>query len=386
MDQSLHTVGDVPASDHPRARLIVEISLAAIGGALVVCALAANQQWLDRHFLPSFFLPRRWYVLIEIAVRIGLAALGVSLALVLRGRIGRLAVRTPARALPVAIAALLAIGAGELVLRTVSLRPHGWIVADEEPRRRPDPRLGWTLEPNRIGQNRIGGRVVEYAIDPAGYRVRRVEEPVDPERPTILFAGESVMFGEGLAWDECIPAQVGALMGTQSADLAVHGYGSDQSYMRLQTELPRFRRPVAVVSIFMTTLFGRNLDRDRPHLGPGLVWLPAEPPSRVASLATLLVPFRSGETVDRGVATTREVLHATIDLARARGATPLIVVPQFGDEDALERSLRRRVLDEAGLPYLLVETDAAWRLSWDVHPNARAARVIAEAIAARLRR
>lgn len=385
MDHSLHTVGDVQASDHPRARLIVEIAVASIAGALVVCALAANQQWLDRHFLPSFFLPRRWYVLIETAVRIGLATLGVTLALVLRGRIGRLAVRTPARALPVAIAALLAIGAGELVLRGVSLRPHGWIVPDEEPRRRPDPQLGWTLEPNRIGQNRIGGRVVEYAIDPAGYRVRRVGEPVDPERPTILFAGESVMFGEGLAWDECIPAQVGALMGTQIADLAVHGYGNDQSYMRLQTELPHFRRPVAVVSIFMTTLFGRNLDRDRPHLGPGLIWLPAEPRSRLASLATLLVPFRSDETVDRGVAMTREVLHATIDLARAHGATPLIVVPQFGDEDALEQSLRRRVLDEAGLPYLRVETDAAWRLSWDVHPNARAARVIAEAIAARLR-
>jgi hypothetical protein len=385
VDQSLHTVGDVPASDRPRAGLIVEIAVASIGGALAVCALAANQQWLDRHFLPSFFLPRRGYVLVETAVRIGLAALGISLALVLRGPIGRLAVRTPALALPVTIAALLAIGAGELVMRTVSLRPHGWLVPDEEPRRRPDPRLGWTLEPARTGHNQIGGRILDYAIDPAGYRVRRVGEAVDPEQPTVLFTGESVMFGEGLTWEESIPAQVGAQMGLQSANLAVHGYSSDQAYLRLQTELPRFRHPVAVVSLFITTLFGRNLDRDRPHLGPGLVWLPAEPRSRVASLATLLVPFRSGETVDRGVAMTRDVLRATIDLAQAHGATPLIVVPQFGAEDALEQSLRRRVLDEAGLPYLLVETDAAWRLSWDVHPNARAARVIAEAIAVRLR-
>jgi len=69
------------------------------------------------------------------------------------------------------------------------------------------------------------------------------------------------MFGEGLTWEESVPAQVGAMMGTQSANLAVHGFGTDQAYLRLQMELARFRRPVAVVSLFMTALFGRNLDR-----------------------------------------------------------------------------------------------------------------------------
>ena len=110
------------------------------------------------------------------------------------------------------------------------------------------------------------------------------------------------MFGEGLTWDESVPAQVGAMLGMQSANLAVHGYGTDQAYLRLQAELPRFRRPVAVVSLFMTTLFGRNLDDDRPHLGPGLAGCPASPHGRLRSLAQLLVPYRSDETVERGVA------------------------------------------------------------------------------------
>ena len=92
------------------------------------------------------------------------------------------------------------------------------------------------------------------------------------------------------------------------------------------------------------------------------------------------MPYRSDDTVERGIATTREVLRATIELARARGATPLIVVPQFGQEDELERSLRRRVLDEAKLPYVSIETDAAWRLPGALHPNARAARLIASAV------
>jgi hypothetical protein len=155
--------------------------------------------------------------------------------------------------------------------------------------------------------------------------------------------------------------------------------------MKLQMELPRFRRPVAVVSLFMTDLFGRNLDQDRPHLGPGLVWLSPEKRSRLASLAKLLVPYRTDKTVDRGVTVTRQVFRATNELARAHGATPLLVVLQFGNEDEVETALRRRVLNDAELPYLLVDIDSAWRLPWDRHPNARAAHAIANAIAAQLR-
>ena len=166
------------------------------------------------------------------------------------------------------------------------------------------------------------------------------------------------MFGEGLTWEESVPAQVGAMMGIQSANLAVHGFGTDQAYLRLETELPRFRRPVAVVSLFMTALFGRNLDDDRPHLGPGPVWLPAAQHGRLASLATLLVPYRSGT---HGRARRRDdARRASRDVAPgacARSATPLIVVPQFGVEDAAERALRRRILDEGGLPYVLIEID-----------------------------
>ena len=49
-------------------------------------AFAANQRWLDQHFLPSWFLPRQWYVLIETLVRLVMAASGVSLALFARPR------------------------------------------------------------------------------------------------------------------------------------------------------------------------------------------------------------------------------------------------------------------------------------------------------------
>jgi hypothetical protein len=367
------------------ARVTTEIAFVSVGTALLACALVANQRFLDRHFVPSFFLPRHWYVVLETFGRLAMATLGALFVFVARPRAARFAARTPARALHIVIAVVLALGTSELVLRHVHLRPTEWLSPDDEPRRQPDSRLGWTWAPARTGRKTVGGRVIDYTIDPAGYRVKLVDAPVDPEQPTILFTGESVMFGEGLTWEETIPAQVGAMMGMQTANLAVHGYGNDQAYLRLQTELPHFHRPVAVVSLFMTALFGRNLDQDRPHLAPGLVWLPAEQRSRLASLTKLIVPYRADATVERGVVVTREVFRATSELARAHGATPLLVVLQFGNEEVPEQALRRRILDDAHLPYVLVEIDSEWRLPWDRHPNARAAHAIAVAVAAELR-
>ncbi|PWT85418.1 MAG: hypothetical protein C5B57_02945 [Blastocatellia bacterium] len=371
-------------SESSTIRVTTQITTAAIGIALIGCALAADQRWLDRHFLPSFFVPRRWYVLLESVVRAGIAAVGLSLAVLLRPRVARAVERAPHYPLTVALAVVLALGTSELTLRHRPFRPTGWLKSGEEPLRRPDDRLGWVLVPARTGHDTIGGRNVDYAIDAAGYRVSSVEAPVDPERPTIVFGGESVMFGEGLFWSETIPAQVEGMLGIQSANLAVHGYSSDQMYLRLERELPRFRRPVAVVALFMTALFGRNLDHDRPHLDPDLGWHPPERASRLATLAAFLVPYRSDHTVDRGVVMTRNSLRAIVALAKARQAAPLIVAPNFGTEHQVDRSLRQRILDDT-IPYLPVTLDADWRLRWDRHPNAHAAKVIARAIALRLR-
>jgi hypothetical protein len=364
-------------------RAVVELVVATAGAALLAGAAAANQRWLDRHFLPSFLLSREWSVAIETLVRLVIGAIGAWLAMVARPRVGRFVARTPARAVHVTVAAVLALGASEALLGRVHLQPTEWQSPREEPRRRPDQRLGWTFVPFHTGQRRVAGRMVDYAFDAAGYRVRRVEERVDPERPTIVFTGESVMVGQGLTWEETVPAQVGSMTGIQVANLAVHGFSTDQAYLRLESDLPRFRRPVAVVALFWVQAFARNLDRDRPHLGPGLVWQPPVRQWRLESLARSLVPYHAEDVIEEGIAVTREVLHAAVALARARGATPLIVEPRFGREGEAAENLRRRIVD-AGLPYVLVDIDPAWRLPWDRHPDARAARAIAAAITGRL--
>ena len=317
------------------------------------------------------------------SVRIGLAALGAWIVTA-RRRIGQLAQRAPLLAMHCALAVVLALVAAEVALKYVKLQPGEWLFPDEEPRRQLDSRLGWVFVPSRSGHMLIGGRDIDYTFDAHGYRVATLDATVDFQRPTILFAGESVMVGEGLTWEETIPAQVGAALGMQSANLAVHGYSSDQSYMRLEAELPRFKRPVAVVTLFMTALFGRNLDRDRPSLGPGLAWQPARPRARLPSLLQMFVPYRRSETIATGVDLTREVLRATTTMAHAYGARSIILVMQFGHDDPRDQALRHSIFDGTGLSYVFVEIDPAWRIPWDRHPDARAARRIADAVTAAL--
>ena len=154
--------------------------------------------------------------------------------------------------------------------------------------------------------------------------------------------------------------------------------------MRLADELPRFTHPTAVVVLFSPGLLFRDFDDDRPHLGDGMVWRPAVGRSRLAALIRFYVPYHSRAALDGKVALVRAELTADARLARAQGAVPLIVVPYFGDEDPSERSLRRRILDSARLPYVVVKLDPAWRIPRDPHPNAQGAADIATAIAGRL--
>jgi hypothetical protein len=165
----------------------------------------------------------------------------------------------------------------------------------------------------------------------------------------------------------------------------VFGYADDQAYMRLARELPRFAHPTAVVILFSPTLIFRDFDDDRPHLGPGMIWRPALRRWRLEALVRFFVPYHSRPEIDRTVAQIRAELQASVRLAHAHHAAALIVVPHYGPEDATERVLRHRILDQPGLPYVWVDLNPAWRIPNDPHPDAHGAQVLADAVVARLR-
>jgi len=365
--------------------IALEIAVAGCALLLLVGAWAADQAWFDRHFLPIFAVQRPVMIAAEQGLRGFVALAATLLLLVCRRPIARLLSRATAGGiLRAVLSGALALGTAELILRVHPLYPHDADPLALEPRRQPDPLLGWTFVPSRSAVAREAGHAVSYSFDAAGERVPAPGAKLDVARPTIIFTGESIIAGFGLAWDQTIPARTGALLGLQSANLAMSDYSNDQSYLRLAAELPRFHKPVAVVTLFMPSLFDRNLLGNRPRLGPGLVWQPPQQPWRLAALLHWLIPYRGAAAIDQGILRTRDSLGALVHLACMRGAQPLILVPQFGEASSVEDALRRRILDEAGLPYLKVRLDPAWHLPGDAHPDARAAQAIAAAVAARL--
>lgn len=374
----------------PGARLAAELLAGLLGAALIVAAIRADTHWFDRHFLPDMFHRRPKQLRLLWAGRSVVGAIGLWLLVVVRPWLGRLALWTPALRLgmalmPTLIAILLAVGVTEAVLRSSPWRAAQEAPVSREPVRRRDPTFGWLFVSSREGHVRsTSGREVSYAFDAHGYRVRRPGDQVDLARPSVVFTGESVIFGDGLDWDESIPGQVRALTHLQTVDMAVEAYAPDQAYLRLRAELPQLRRPVAVVTIFIPSLFGRILDDDRPHLDADLQWRPAAQGWRLAAFAKRLVPYRSADDLDRGLNTTRAIYRSTIALAKARGAVPIILAPIFLPEPPAELAIRRKVLDEAGISYLPVPLDPAWRLPHNKHPDARGDRAMAEAIAKRL--
>jgi hypothetical protein len=374
---------------HRGSTRLVETLIACAGLALLLFAWVADKHWLDEHVLPHMFLTRSRQLLWWQVERTSAVVLGLFLLLLVRPWAGRMVRSGRGREIALQaflcfLAALLSVAVSESVLRAAPWRGVDRWAASEEPLRQVDGHLGWINKPARTGVEDFGGRHIFYHFDAGGHRIPDPSTPVAYDRPAILFTGESIMAGFRLNWRETLPGLVQAATGVQSANLAVNGYGTDQSYMRLAAELPRYREPLAVVALFTPTLVERNLETDRPHLDSDLLWHPATPYWRVLRVLKNAFLYRRRSTIENGVATTRAVLAATVRDARARGAIPLILVPSFSPEPETERRLRRHILDEAGLPYVLVPLDPRWRIAGDGHPDAEANRVMAEAVLAAL--
>ena len=366
-----------------------EWATAGLGALLIVLVVLANHDWLDRHLLPHIFMPRREQILIWWIERA--LVLVAALVLVFPGRrwVGRRVEAGKGGDLAWGIgmtvgAMVMALLVSEAVLRTGDWKKLERWSSNEEPLRQEDRLIGWINVPNHVGFERYDGRTIRYDHDRGGRRVARFDQPVDPHRPSILFIGESMMLGYRLNWDQTAAPQIGAATGLQTVNLAVNGYGADQEWMLLHRELPHYTAPRVVVALFAPLLIERSLDRHRPHLDAALQWHAAKPGWRLEKLFRKLLLYHSAARIDRGIASTRSSMQAIVAAARARHAVPLILVPEFGDEQPIERRLREQVL--TGLPYVRVELDPRWSIPGDGHPDAYANRVMAAAVVAALAR
>jgi hypothetical protein len=369
---------------------VTNLAFVVAGLLMIMLATAASSTWAHDHFLPTWRWSWQFQLRFLLVLRCIVAVIGFALIAVLRPLLVRSIESGRGRETLIAGTMAAFAVAASLVTVEAILASSGWRSAHEkwgpkEPLNVSDPIRGWTLAPSHEGSAVINGRTVHYATNAQGYRVRARGDRTDFAKPTIIFAGESILLGYGLEWQDSIPAQVQAISGVQTANLSVEAYATDQSYLRLRQEISRFAHPVAIVLLFMPKLLDRNLDVDRPHLDEHLHWQHAEPPAlKIVELTRRITRYRSVSAIQRGIAMTQAAFQATFELARTHHAQALIVVPEFLPEDPSEREIRREVLDSRHLPYVLVQIDPSWRIPADLHPDPRAANAIAQMISANL--
>ena len=378
-------------------RVAAELLVVAVVLVLLVTAYRIDQEWISRHVTLLNGPP-----LGDEAWRVGLGGLLVLAALVLlrllpliaslasKMSLGRLA----RSSLPVVLAIAASAVTVEALLRWMPPRvlkgravyPYGAA----------HPRYGWTGQPSSTTTVRVSGRDVVVAFNREGIRVRKQDDEPDPALPTILFTGESIGLGFGLEYQESYPALVAARRGVQCVNLAGAAYGSDQAHLRLMDAMPRFERLVATVTVFIPLQLSRNLYDDRPRLvlGPTseLELVPAATDflSRLGIRRLLWkgLPYLGDRAIHRTLSLTAVIVRETSIRTRARGATPLFVIPSYGpnrplDEHA-EAWIVRALFEKQGLPFILVDIPADQRLNGDFHPGPRGDETIATAILAAL--
>ena len=370
------------------------LAISGAGLALVGWALFAGPYWAERHVLASYCATNAPVWVMARALRWGAAALGTFALAVLAPAAARRVEGTSLRGVAgplagVALAVAASLAVSELVMRrlhdrlALGARPAP---ADAHaPMTRVDPRLGWSYFPGRTTWVEMGGRRFSYAIDSDGDRVASISDRPDPTRPTVLFAGESIVFGYGLPYEETFPFLVGRDLAVEAVNLGVIGYGTDQAHLRVLDALERHPRPLAVVTLFIPSQLRRNVDVWRPRLalGPGGV-LELVPPSSGPRIAKLLqvLPYHD----DEALRVTAATLRATSEAARAHGALPLFVVTNYGAaclrDDGEEPWIVDELFGRQGLPFVHVDLEPEDLLPgvFERHPSLRGTTKIAAAV------
>jgi hypothetical protein len=379
----------------PTRRIVAELMVVALVAAILVTAYRIDRQWISRHVTllngPPFS-DEAWStggrgLLVVLAAVVVLGLRPALISLVSKGSLVGLARWTVPVLLAIAAAAVTVEGILDWV-QPKALRGYPQYSA-------PHPRYGWTGPPSSSTPVRVSGRDTLLAFNREGMRVRNQGDEPDPALPTILFTGESIALGFGLEYAETYPELIAARRAVQSVNLAAAAYGTDQAHLRLVDAMPRFERLVATVTLFIPLQLSRNLQTDRPRLvlGPtGELELTGAATDFLSRLRIRRLwsglPYLGDRDIDRTLALTSAMLRETSVRTRARGGTPLFVIPSRGPKRSLDEHLEawivRALFVRQGLPYILVDIPPDEFLKDDFHPGPRGDQTIAAAILAAL--
>ena len=127
------------------------------------------------------------------------------------------------------------------------------------------PQLGWELKPNIRSED-----LTSNSVGLRGRREYDVKQPPDSRR--ILCVGDSFIFGQNLTDEQTMPTQLETILDRHGnwevLNLGVHGYGTDQQWLRLEKLGFQYRADVVVLGFFEENI-RRNVlsfrDYAKPH-------------------------------------------------------------------------------------------------------------------------
>jgi hypothetical protein len=369
-----------------RGRIVAEVAVVVVAAASLALACRIDAEWCERYF--SLIAERVGFVWMWRGI---LTALALALVLHVRPRLGRWVDRVGAgEALAacarIGLSLVLSVVASEIGLRLLNLPRRYDMAVTEASMGEKNPRTGWLFKASKTFTIKTGDRLIRYDIDADHDRARSIDDLPDPKLPSLLFVGESITAGHALQWDESYPAIVGAEMNLQVVDLGVDGYGSDQAFLRLVDALPRFERPVAIITFFMPGLLERVQRVDHPRLvfdgvEPKLVAPGFLESTRFAQAFRELFSYDA----EWAIQTTAEVFRQTVRLANERGARAIFVSPYLGTNwPRGDGYLVDHLLVQPG--YAVADQRIGFEpVPGDNHPNAASTRRLAEAVVRKLK-
>jgi hypothetical protein len=355
------------------SRIVVEVLVGLLALGLLVFAIFADDAWFQTHMMYRYCVVDAASLPRAHVGRAVCAVLALALLALARPRLGRWASQRGLASLGGSMLRVVVPVVLALVVTDVFLRIRGRKPSPAPPRAVIEKRhMAWDIEVPRKAH---------HAVDVDGLRTRTPDDVPDLAAPTILFSGESVVWGHGLDFDDTLPAMVAARTRLQTVNLGVKGFGNDDSLALLERMLPRFEHPVAVVSFVLYNWIARNVVPGPTRLVLGAKGALEQPPppswslldgSPLFAVLRAVVPYRGDDAVEL----TRAILRRTAEVARSRGAYPLFVLTQClvrcHDAGPNGPWLATRLVEGQPFTAIRVELDPNMEIPNDGHPDPRA--------------
>lgn len=377
------------------ARLVTRWAVIAVGATLLAAAVGADSRWFEEHWLGAYCTRSSVTPALEAIARVLVGGSGVALVALARPRLERWVSRRSAgevlaRCAAIILAVVLSLVVSDAVLR----RRQSQRKRSEAPFLPPmtiDARGNYAPLPSQTKDVTFGKRVVRYAIDPDGNRAASSDHVADPNAPTIVFTGESVGIGWGVAFEQSYPSLVAAALGVQTVNVAVAGFSNDQAYLRARDAFTKLAHPIALVTVAVAEQLERNVNPTRDHLvlsPEGRLELEPASTSLWATSPLLKLGYHASDAI----ALTRAILDATAELSRSRKAIPVFLWTNYGQPchltDRGKSRLEEQLFSGLDAAYARVDIAADQTINGaaDAHPDEKGHQALARAVLDALRR